>query len=229
MIRRYSLFGLAAAACFAETVASYSDPKAPAIHRVCVVPAEARLTRVGMKGGESLTKESDEWAVKLGAALERAITDAGGELKGGLSLDALATNEDARQAVLRLRQEYKNVSAQMRKKRNDVRKGRYTLGDEISLLPCAGEADSIAFVDASGLVQTGGRKTLSILTGGVLGAFCAMSRYEIWLAFANAKTGEITTLLRLNSLGGKTGSNPDDALNRTLVSEFKKLHFNATF
>ena len=226
MIRLCSLFALAVCACYAASVASYSDPKAAAIHSVCMVPAEARMTRVGMKGGESLTKESDEWAVKLSAALQRAIADAGGELKGDLSLDALANNEDARQAVLRIRQQYKSVSSQMRKKRNEVKKGRYTLGDEISLLPCAGQADSVAFIDASGLIQTGGRKTLTVLTGGVLGALMAMSRYEIWLAFVNTKTGEITTLLRVNSLGGKTGNNPEDALNRTLVSEFKKLAMN---
>ena len=71
------------------------------------------------------------------------------------------------------------------------------------------------------------RKKAAILTGGVFGVVDAMSSYEIWVGFVNAKTGEVTTLLRVNSLGGKTGRDPEAALNRTLLSQFKKLNFGA--
>jgi hypothetical protein len=184
--------------------------------------------RVGMKGGEGLSKESDEWAEKLATALRRAIGDAGAELSGDLSSSALTNSEDTRQSVVRLRQAYENISVQMYKKRGDVHKGRYTLGDEVSILPCAGQADSLAFISGAGVMQTGSRKTLSILTGGVFGVFAAMSKYEIWVAFANARTGVVTTLLHVSSMGGKMGKDPEAALNRALVSQFKRLHFGAT-
>ncbi len=224
MKRHHWLLALAASACFAQT---YSDPKARAIDRVCVLPAEARLVRVGMKGGESLTAESAEWSAKLGNALRHAVVNAGGELNGDFSPEALKDDQAARESLLHLRQKYESVSVQMRKKRRGVKSGRYTLGDEVLLLPCAAQADAVAFIDATGTIQTGSRKALSIVTGGFLGILLAMSEYDIWISFADAKTGEITTLLRLNSLGGKAGKDPDEALKKTLVARLKKLHMGS--
>jgi len=215
---------VSAVACSGQNSHLYSDSKAAPIHRVCVLPAEATLTRAGMKGGESLTKESDEWAAKLGGALQHAITEAGGQLSGDLSTEALNKSEAERQTVLQVRQKYKSVFVQMRRKQDDIKKGRYIVGDEISLLPCTREADSVVFLDASGLVQTSGRKTLTILTGGFLGVPMAMSRYQMWVAFVDAKTGVMTAMLRMNSRGGKAGTDPEKALNNSLVSQFKRLH-----
>lgn len=213
---------IAVQACRAQSTMVYADPKTAHLNRVCVLPAEANLTRIGMKGGENLVNESDQWAAKLAYAVSRAIVDAGGELKGDFSAAAMK-DEDTRQSVLRLRQKYANISVQMRKKRDGVKKGRYTLGDEVALLPCAAQADSVVFIDGAGAMQTGGRKTFSVLTGGIAGPFMAMSRYQVWIALADAKTGKVTALLLVTSAGGKTGSDPEQALNKTLVPRFKKF------
>jgi len=215
------VIAIAAGACLAGSK-SYSDPKSPAIHSVCVMPPEARVMRVGMKGGESLTAESNEWARKLAAAFAHEVALAGGEIKGDLPADAASYTEEQRQGVVRIRQKYESVAAQLRRRNRDVRKARFTLTDEISLLPCAAQADSVAFIDATGTIQTGGRKTLSVITGGFAGPLLAMSHFEIRIAFADARTGEITTLLRLNSLGGKAAKDPDAVWKNALAKEFKE-------
>ncbi len=43
-----------------------------------------------------------------------------------------------------------------------VEKGRYTLGDEVVLAPCAGQAESLAFVNGQGVLPTSGRKAFSV-------------------------------------------------------------------
>src|SRR5262249_24683102 len=118
-----------AGVCAAQELHFYTETKASPVKSVCVLPAEARMTRVGMKGGEGLVERSDEWADKLTTALQHAVAEAGGE--------SISPGEDQSQVVLTLRQKYEGVSTQMRKKRSDVKKGRFTLGDEIALLPCA--------------------------------------------------------------------------------------------
>ena len=47
----------------------YMQPKLASgeveIHRACVVPAEAKLSRSGMKGQEGMSKEAEAWSSAL--------------------------------------------------------------------------------------------------------------------------------------------------------------------
>lgn len=178
-----------------------------------------------MKGGESLSKESEEWAGKLGATVQHAIAETGGAVIGNFSSEALQRNEETRQTVVRLLQKYDNIAAQMRKKPGGVEKGRFTLGDEVALLPCAADADSLAFVDGGGLIQTSGRKAFDVLAGGAAGIFSAQSRFEVWVTLVDAKTGQVTAFVRQSVTGEKAATNPDDLFRAGLVQELKRLNY----
>lgn len=213
-------------ACLGQRITRVSDPRMPAIGRLCLAPTQAQLLRVGMKGRESLSRESEEWTVKLRDMFWRAIEDAGGQPAGDLSAEPPARDE-VRESVTRIRQKYDSIWPQIKKKRGGVKKGRYTLGDEVLILPCARDADSVAFINAEGLLQTGGRKTLSILTGGVAGAVLSLSRYRVWISFVDARSGDVKSLLTITGLGEKIGEDPAIALRARLVSEFKRMHIGA--
>jgi hypothetical protein len=159
--------------------------------------------------------------------LSHAITSAGGAVRGDFSPEGRDQDVALRQSLVLVRQKYENVAVQMRKKRNGVNKGRYTLGDDVLLLPCAATSDAVAFIDASGFVQTGGRKTIAILSGGVLGPLQAMAHYQIWIAFADSKSGEITRLFYTNTIGGKVDQNPDEAIAKHLVYDFQRMKIGA--
>ena len=221
----------AVVACIASpgfgAITARFNRKAGAIRKVCVLPVDAELTRVGMKGGASLQKESEEWAEKLQSTLKRAISDAGGDVTG-VTLEDLQHDDDARQSVVRLRQKYAGIARLMRRKPGGVKTGRYTLGDEVSLVPCAGQADALAFVDATGLLQSGGRKAFDVLVGGVGGILLAQGRFDLWIALVDAKTGEITALVLDFSFGSRTAKNPEDALTKRLAEQFKKVHVGTT-
>lgn len=207
------------------SVNSHDMRKGAAVRKVCVLPAEADLKRLGMKGGESLSKESEDWAAKLGATVQHAVTEAGGTVIGDFSPDALQRNEETRQTVVRLMQKYDNIGVQLRKKPGGVEKGRFTLGDEVALLPCAADADSLAFIDGGGLIQTGGRKAFDVLAGGAAGIFSAQSRFEVWVTLVDAKTGQVTAFVRQSETGEKAATNPDDIFRVGLVQEFKRLNY----
>jgi len=201
-----------------------SNPQTGPIWKVCVLPPDATLTRVGMKGGASLPKESDEWAAKLGATLKHAISEAGAKVTGDLSLDQLQHNDEARQSVVRLKQKYASIAVQLRKKPGGVEKGRYTLGDEVALLSCAAEADSLAFVNARGMAFTGGKKTFDILVTGLPGILMARVRFDIWIALVDAKSGQVTAFVHEIATGAKAEADPDEAMGKELADELRKVH-----
>lgn len=206
------------------TMQIFSNPKSGPIWNVCVTPADTQLRRIGMKGGESLSKESGEWAERLDAAVKHAIVEAGAKVAGDLSPGRLQRDEEVRQAVVRLRQKYESLAKQLLKKPGGVKKGRYTLGDEIALLPCAGRADAIAFVDGQGVSSTAGRKAFNILVGGVPGMFLTQARYDIWVTLAEARGGLVVGFVHGVASNGKTETDPEGAVSQALAGELQKAH-----
>jgi hypothetical protein len=93
-------------------VKTRSNPKARAIHRACILPAEAQMVRLSTKGGEPLPKEAEEWAGKLNATVAHIIKIMGGQSVGDLSDEGNKNDEDARQAVVRVKQKYESIAAQ---------------------------------------------------------------------------------------------------------------------
>lgn len=211
-----------------SAISTHLDPKASGIRTVCVLPPEAQLNRIGFKGAEPLLNESEQWATHLRDTMQQSVIAAGGEIEGDLSRSALESDEDLRESVRRLLQKYEGIAVQMQKKPGEVKKGRYTLGDEVALLPCSARADSLLFISAKGLLQTGGKKAAALLVGGITGIMLIQARYDIWIAVVDARTGNVTALMRSVTLGGKTASDPEIALGKQLTEEFKKIHIGDT-
>jgi hypothetical protein len=111
-----------------------------------------------------------------------------------------ASDDEVRQVVLQIQQKYDEVSAKLNSKPKDIGKSRYTLGDQVSLLPCAAKSDVLVFVEGEGEVLTGGKKTMSMFIGGA-----ANSNATLILTMADAKTGEILTFARLVNINGVAG------------------------
>jgi hypothetical protein len=206
------------------TITTVSNPKNGPIWNICVTAADAHLTRLGMKGGESLSKESGDWAEKLDAVVKHAIVKAGAKVAGDLSADRLQQDEEMRQAVVRLRQKYESIAVQLLKKPGGVEKGRYTLGDEIALLPCAGQADVIAFVDGQGRSSTGGKKAFNVLVGGVPAMLMPQARNDIWIALADSGSGLVIAFVHGIASDGKTEADPESIFSQPLASGLQKAH-----
>ena len=194
------------------------------ISRVCLVSLDAQVSRIGMKGAEPLLPEGEEWGRKLRDMMTHAVAGSGWTLVGDLSTDNGAMDEQLRQPVLRVKQKYDMIAMQLNQKPGKVKNGRYTLGDEVALLPCSASADSLLFVRAVGVVETGGRKAFSLLIGGSAGIVMAQARYKLSIAFVDAKTGEVTAFTLINFLGGNVGNDPEKVLTERLVEEFDKMH-----
>lgn len=199
------------------------DSGEKSIRKVCVLPVEAEMNKSGMKGGEGMTKEADEWGPKVGDVVTKVIGATGAEvIPGALSEEQLRANDSLRQTLLQLNQKYDSVAAQLHKNPKDLKKGRYTLGDEVALLPCAAQADSLAFVHAKATVLTGGKKAFGALVGGA-----SKSRSDVWVTFVDAKSGEALAYTRVLTLGDRFRQDPAKAYTNALTKEFKKMRVGA--
>jgi hypothetical protein len=216
------IFGMAAISAPASINRSVKTKRAPSagpIRSVCLVSLDAQLSRFGMKGMEPMPKETEEWTAKLKDTVIQAASGTGWNMAGDFT-DLNTVSEETRDSVVKVKRRYDTVAVQLNKKPGEVAKGRYTLGDEVALLPCSASADSLLFVAASGVMKTGRREAFSLIVwGGVPGA---LANYSLRIAFVDAKSGEVTALTRIALTGGKFGEDPAKVLTKRLIEEFKK-------
>lgn len=199
----------------------YVSPKlasgADAIHSVCVVPGEMQLTKVGMKGKEGMEKESEEWANALQNIVEAHLKAANVEVVSStISPDQLDANPEAQQLVLQVQKSYDSVATQLERHPKDIKKDRFSLGDEVAILPCSAKSDALVFFHAEGEMLTGGKKAFSLLVR-------QTEEANLRISFVDAKTGDVLALIRMQREGERSEKNPEKAYGKALDREFKKI------
>jgi len=231
--RFHSFLVVAAAAAFCTAAQantpswSYEHPKVVSgelpIRTVCMMPAEGKLSRTTMKGGEGMSKESDEWTATLQSMVEVHLKNAGAEiLHASDVLASGASDDEIRQVIMQVNQKYVDVSTQLDKHPKDIGKSRYTIGDDAALLPCSAKADVIVFVEGEGQVTSGGKKAMGVFVGGKGNTSYA----TLILTMADAKTGEILVFSRLSnaeSFGEKFVDQTESVYGKALDKQFERL------
>lgn len=188
------------------------------IGSVCMMPAEGQLTKVGMKGGEGMSSASDTWSTTLQALVEKHLTDDGVKSTPATSvLSSGASDDELHQVILEVQQKYDTIAAQLNAKPKGIAKERYTLGDEVALLPCSAKSDVVVFVQGDGSILTGGRQAMGWIVGGQARPFATLV-----LTFADAKSGEILAFIRLTDYGNFLG-NAEKTFGEPLDIQLKKL------
>jgi len=212
---------------FAKTPSwSYENPRIGAgevqIRTACMMPAEGKLSKLGMKGREGMSKESDAWSTQLQTVVESHLKLAGVEVVASVGAsESGASDDELNQVVLRLQGKYDEIHGQIEKKPKDIGKSRFTLGDEVALLPCDAKADVLVFVEGTGQVLTGGKKAMGALIGGPSASMAHLS-----LAMADAKTGEILAFARMNNFE-KFVDDSEKAYGKALDKQFRKMKIGA--
>lgn len=201
---------------------SYESPKLTSgefrIRSACMMPAEGKLVKLGMKGGEGMTRESDAWSSTLQTVVESHLKSAGVQILSAADpLNSGASEDELHQLLLEVHDKYQSEAAQIDKDPKDLRKARYTLGDGVAQLPCAATSDVLVFAEGQGSELTGGRKTFGLLTG-------TPSTPMAWLVLtlADAKTGEVLAFVRLFNNGAFVNDS-EKAYGHALDKQFRKI------
>ena len=193
--------------------------KETTVRTVVVLPAKVNVVRDSMKGPEGMAAESDE----LSARVEKMIAEVLSKEKNvtTLSLTTPPTSPSdqggapANYSVADFQTKFDDLLPRIMKKRSDVKKGRFTMGDEVLNLNLDKNTDAIVFIRGEGKKLTGGKTAFTLLVGGM----AAYLRLQIGIV--DARNGDV--LLYTDPIFGGDPTTAVDRLRKAMEKGFKKL------
>jgi hypothetical protein len=136
------------------------------ITKIVIMPPAASLVKSGMKGQEPLVEEAKLFEGGLSVELAEILSGKGFTVtQGAAAFISHEEDSNLKYALSNLQTRYDQVEVQLKKKPKDVRKGRFTLGDEVTNFAPGASADALVLVRANGVVPTAGMKTFVVLSG----------------------------------------------------------------
>ena len=190
--------------------------KETTIRTVVVLPAKVNVVRDSMKGPEGMAAESDE----LSARVEKIITEVLSKQKNVTTLSPLTAasgqgDSQPNYNVADFQTKFNDLLPKIMKKRSDVKKGRFTMGDEVLNLNLEKSTDAIVFIRGEGKKLTGGKTAFTLLVGG------APAYLKLQIGIVDARNGDV--LLYTDPIFGGDPTTAVDRLRKALEKGFKKL------
>jgi hypothetical protein len=188
--------------------------KETTIRRVVVLPAKVSVVRDSMKGPEGMAAESDELSTRVGAMVTEVLS----KKKNVATLTAAAPAADGdsqKYDVADFQSKFDELLPKIMKKRSDVKKGRFTMGDEVLNLNLEKSTDAVVFIRGEGKKLTSGKTAFRLLVGGV------PAYLRLQIGIVDARNGEV--LLYTDPIFTGDPTTAVDRLRKALEKGFKKL------
>ncbi len=168
---------------------------------VCVMPVEATWTKAIFMIREPRPAEADQWSEQLWPILKEGILQAGAQDTS----EAIA--ENTRQVILQLQQKFDAMMKVEGWHAGGIKRGRFSLGDEVALAPCAAHADALLFVR--------GKATIP--------AVAQFANASLQLTFVDARSGEVLAQDTISTLNDTCLKRPREAYLDILVKRFHAM------
>jgi len=189
--------------------------KETTIFRIVVLPAKVNVVRDSMKGPEGMAAESDE----LSSRVEAMVAEVLAKQKHITTLANKTTSSEGdseqKYNVADFQTKFDDLLPKIMKKRSDVKKGRFTMGDEVLNLNLDKSADAVVFIRGAGKKLTGGKTAFRMLVGGT------PAYLQLQIGIVDARTGEVLLYTDPELVGDPTTA--VDRLRKALEKGFKKL------
>ncbi len=189
--------------------------KETTIRKVVVMPAKVDIVRDSMKGPEGMAAESEAVSERVAKMVSDALSN---KQVATLSGPVSVTGEGVAQqkyTVADIQSRYDDLLPKIMKKRSDVKKARFTMGDEVLNLNLDKNADAIVFIRGQGQKQTSGKTAFRLLVGGV------PAYLKINIGIIDARTGEV--LLYTDGLITGDPTANESSLRNAITKSLKKL------
>lgn len=186
------------------------------IRSAVILPAKVEITKESAKGSEMMVAESADISAKVIEAVGVALQ----KKKMGVatnSFDPTAMDEGRKYTLADIQSRYDALLPKLIKKSNDIKKARFTLGDEVMLLNVHKNADVLVFIRGSGRVFTKGKTAFSLINIFNLDFPFA----QITVGVVDAQSGEVLAFTRPMSASSVLKNQKD--LNKMIEKSLKKL------
>ena len=188
--------------------------KETTIRTVVVLPAKVNVVRDSMKGPEGMAAESDDVSTRV----EKMIAEVLLKQKNVTTLappTAGQTESQPNYNVADFQTKFDDLLPKIMKKRSDVKKGRFSMGDEVLNLNLEKGTDAIVFIRGEGKKLTEGKTAFIMLVGGV------PAYLKLQIGIVDARSGDV--LLYTDPFFGGDPTTAVDRLRKALEEGFKKL------
>ena len=205
-----------------QTEAQYLNPKIGekkvTVRSAVILPAKVEITKESSKGSEMMVAESEETSKTVSQAVgqtleEKKIT----VLKSPFEGESATTDANYKYVLADIQTRYDALLPKLVDKSKDVKKARFSLGDEVMLLNVDKSADVLVFIRGHGRVFTKGKTAFSLLN---LFSFDFPFIF-ITVGIVDARSGEVLVFTKPVS-ATKIIKNPK-ALNKLITKSLKKL------
>ena len=157
------------------------------IRSIVLMPMKVSIAKIGMKGTEPLTDQERDAALPLSLEIDAVLRNLRYRLDmQSLSPEMLGKDPDERYAVDDLQKSYDAQLHLLEHKSKGVRKGRFSLGDEVLKLPLSDKVDALLFVRASGQMLTENKTAFGVFVAGPSTDFTAID-----FGLVDAETGDV--------------------------------------
>src|SRR5215510_16225713 len=116
------------------------------IRHVVILPAKVNVVRDSMKGPEGMAAESDDLSARVAAMVTEVLL----KQKQVKTLPAAEASADGdpqqRYNIADFQTKFDDLLPKIMKKRSDVKKGRFSMGDEVLNLNLDKGADAVVFI-----------------------------------------------------------------------------------
>lgn len=150
----------------AKVEAQYLHPKVVekkvTIHSAVILPAKVEIVKESAKGQEMMVAESADISSSVMEAVGQSLQNKKITVAPN-PFDAAAMDETRKYTLADIQTRYDGLLPKLIKKSSDVKKGRFTMGDEVMLLNVHKDADVLVFIRGQGRMFTKGKTAFSIV------------------------------------------------------------------
>src|SRR6266498_70808 len=151
-----------------QAMAQYLHPKITqktvTVHSAVILPAKVEITKESAKGSEMMVAESEQANNTVfdavGQALEQKKINI---IKSPFDNQAGVMDDNRKYTLANIQGRYDALLPKLLSKSKDVKKARFSLGDEVMLLNIDKSADVLIFIRGQGRVFTKGKTAFSLL------------------------------------------------------------------
>jgi hypothetical protein len=189
--------------------------KETTIRSIVILPAKVNVVRDSMKGPEGMVAESDDLSARVAAMVTEVLS----KKKNITTLAATEASAEGeaqqKYNVADFQTKFDDLLPKIMKKRSDVKKGRFSMGDEVLNLNLQKDADAVVFIRGEGQKLTGGKTAFRLLVPGL------PAYLRLQIGIVDARNGEV--LLYTDPVFTGDPTTAVDRLRKALEKGFKKL------
>jgi hypothetical protein len=200
----------------AQYLNSKVTEKKVTVHSAVVLPAKVEIMKESAKGAEMMVAESEQ----ISKSVSEAVTQTLEQKKISVlksPFEETPLDESRKYTLADIQTRYDALLPKLMNKSKDVKKARFTLGDEVMLLNVDKATDALVFIRGQGRVFTKGKTAFSVIN-----IFSFDFPFAIvTIGIVDAHSGEVLAFTKPVS-ASRVLKDPK-ALNKLITKSLKKL------